>query len=137
MTNLNFAVDSMTRDIRTGFNYDCGGTYSVASSTGKNCNAGSDELFFTAADGTNVDYLLAPNGSIYKTTPLLSSVPITAPEVTISTTSPMFYVNGAASTDKKMAQPNVLIIIQGTAGLGTSQTSFNIQTFASQRVLNI
>ncbi len=42
MTNLSFALDSMTREIRTGYNYYCDSTYS-AQATGGPGNFFSDE----------------------------------------------------------------------------------------------
>lgn len=55
MTNLSFALDSMTREIRTGVNYFC--------DSRPNVNAGPDKIF---DDNTDLDVALN-SGSVFKT----------------------------------------------------------------------
>jgi prepilin-type N-terminal cleavage/methylation domain-containing protein len=50
MNNLNFAVESMTRTIRTGYDYHCG------TAAGGDCTSGGTLFKFTAQDGTSVAY---------------------------------------------------------------------------------
>jgi prepilin-type N-terminal cleavage/methylation domain-containing protein len=62
MTNLSFALDSMTREIRTGYNYYCDSAYSAEATGGPNNffnNANSQEDIL----GTNTrDCSTIPNG---------------------------------------------------------------------------
>jgi len=49
MTNLSFALDSMTREIRTGYSYQCGGALTRDNSAviPRDCSAGDTTFAFT------------------------------------------------------------------------------------------
>ena len=124
MTNLNFAVESMVRDINTGSNY-CGGN---------TCSASS--LSFTNSHGQSVTYSFnkptGQNGQIIKTLNGVSA-PLTAPETNI--TSMSFYERGQAVGDG--IQPVVLLYLEGKVGISAKTTSdFKLQTLISQRKLD-
>lgn len=129
MSNLNFAMESMTRSIRTGTRYSCGG--------GGDCADDGSTIFnFIDSKGRSVEYSFI-DGSIIRTiddkTLGLITGPITAPEVNID--SMAFYADGVAEGDS--AQPRVFIIIKGTAGTDNkSRTSFSLETLVSQRLLD-
>ena len=138
MTNLNFALESMAREIRVGTGYQCG-------LSGGDCTLGDTSFRFTSnrdfdGDGLNdtLEYSFAVDanskGRLYQrrygTDP--SPVPITASEINI--TSMKFYVIGSSASDGK--QPKLLITITGSVGEGDSKSTFKIQTTVSQRSID-
>jgi prepilin-type N-terminal cleavage/methylation domain-containing protein len=152
--NLNFAVDSMVRDIKTGYSYTCSGimpdpTASSNVIAGNNqCNAGDVFDFINlvstiTGEKRAVGYYLGGvpgKGRILKQILLPDGVtveeyPITSPEVDI--TKLQFHVDNPVSADYA-GQPKVFLIIEGTATINPTQTSdFKIQTLISQRNLNL
>ena len=85
--NLSFALEAMTRNIRTGTLYDCAGL--------GDCN-GESSFSFKDANGVTTSYSLA-GSAIQKTVGSVSSV-LTDPSVAVS--SLMFYAFGTKkSTD--------------------------------------
>ena len=155
--NLNFAVESMVRDIKTGYAYTCGlGDGNVVSAS-KTSNIAADRNGCTKDNPVNsialvstitgskrgVQYYLEPatpttKGRIFKAIedgPVVNSYPITSPEVDIQKME--FYVDNQDS-DQYLGQPNVFLIIKGTATINPTQSSdFTIQTLISQRNLNL
>jgi len=137
MTNLNFALESMVRDIRVGSSYSCDG--------GGECLSGGSVFTFKAnrdvdgdgiSGGDYVEYRLA-TGRIMKrvygagvTYP--SDIAITASEIVIEHFD--FYLYGGLSGDNKQAK--VIISIRGYAGTGQTRSDFNIQTTVSQRSID-
>lgn len=129
MDNLNLTVESMSREIRFGRDYDCG-----AEGGDTNCSGSEDTMRFTASDGREIVYELA-DGTIYKSTDGGAGfLPVTAAEIEISDLS--FYVLGTLAGDA--LQPKVIIKIKGTAGVkDVDETDFTLQTLVSQRQLDI
>jgi prepilin-type N-terminal cleavage/methylation domain-containing protein len=139
MTNLNFALESMTRDMRVGFHYVCndigdcqsGGTV-FRYKANRDVN---DDGFYD--DNDQIEYTLVTSGGtsrIYKRVYGSSdpAIAITAEEIYI--TSMKFYVVGSAANDGK--QPKVVITIQGYAGVEGTRSEFNIETTVSQRSID-
>jgi hypothetical protein len=142
MTNLNFALESMMREIRVGRSYSCngggdcetlGGTrFTFKANRDINGSGGYDssdqmEYAFDAVNGSITRQILGggPNGN---STP----VRITASEIVIE--SMKFYVLGTGSSDQK--QPKVVITLQGYSGTGSTRSDFNIQTTVTQRPID-
>jgi prepilin-type N-terminal cleavage/methylation domain-containing protein len=131
MDNLNFTLESMSREIRFGTNYHCGAVGGFT--TPRNCPVGSQTISFLSSDGLQIVY--RKNGSqIEKSINGGSTyVAVTAPEITIRNLN--IYVLGAGASN--LAQPKVVITIQGNSGTKvTSQTDFSVQTTISQRLLD-
>jgi Tfp pilus assembly protein PilW len=138
MDNVNFAVESMTRTIRMGSEYSCGGDLSSSSPIG--CAQGDDSIAFKPSPNmtwnrsTLISYGLYYNSDydIYSLKRCDSGsgrcIPITSETVNIEDLK--FFVNGVGDDQ---TQPSVLILIKGTAKVGKSSSSFAIQTLASQR----
>jgi prepilin-type N-terminal cleavage/methylation domain-containing protein len=130
MTNLNFAVETMVREINTG--------YDLCAPSGCRTDTAvtSSELSFINGAGQNVTYRLVNNQiakSVNGNGVFNTDIPITAPEVNI--TGMQFYVQGHGSSDGM--QPIVLLLIQGTAGASAkSQSTFRIETLTAQRRLD-
>lgn len=123
MNNVAFSLDSMTRALRVGTDYDCG----VSSCASE----GSESLTFTDVDGREVQYRFNESSNqIERDIDGAGFQALTAPEVTVDRL--MFYVDGVESD----GQPRVLIVVGGRAGVGKSETVFNIQTLVSQRSLD-
>jgi len=133
MDNLNFAVENVTREMRVGVDYHCGSIGDL--NTPRDCTTDGD-TFIAFKDSDNELVIFRLNsGSIEKSdNGGVSYLGITAPEITINDFR--FFVRGSQNTDA--LQPKVLMIIHGTAGVNEKvRTTFNLQTTASQRVLDI
>ena len=120
--NLSFAVESMTRDIRTGTNYNCGGL--------GDCPSGASTFSFKNEDGTSVTYSLA-SGALQKTIGAAQST-LTDPSVVVSSLT--FYAFGTQPAPGDYQQARVTVIISGTVtyAAGKSQP-FTVETGATMR----
>ena len=144
VNNLNFALDSMSRTIRTGYNYHCGTSGSDFSTPApQNCSgAGGSQTYlaFRAADGTLKAYCLdagvikweeVTSGSLGTNCSAADFYPLTADSITI--TSLQFIVTGAAAGDA--VQPKVTLLLSGEYRVSATQTTqFNLQTSITQRI---
>ena len=129
--NVSFALESMTRDIRSGSAYGCGQT------SGTNCPYpnGENEFTFTDANGNAITYKLA-SGSIQEQKGISPTwVSLTDPSVTI--TSLVFYVSGVGSysTTGDTQQPYVTIIVSGSvpSSPGRAPQPFTVESSAAWR----
>lgn len=132
VNNLSFALDSMSRAIRTGTNYQCGGP------GGTNCSSTpSSEFTFVNSDGQTVTYLLS-GGEIGQCIGALCT-PATATYFTdprIIVTSLSFYVSGVGTSDA--LQPRVTFLIHATLKTSSADNVvFTIQTTATERGIDI
>ena len=129
MSNLNLAVESMSKEMRFGKNYHCG---SGSVTTPQNCSSGATLMSFLANEGEQITNNLSGN-SIVRQIDGGSSIAITAPEVFIDDLT--FYTLGAGITDT--LQPKVLMKIKAHAGSGKGRTDLTLQTVVSQRLPDI
>lgn len=143
VNNLSFALDSMSRTIRTGSNYHCGNSGTLTDPA--NC-AGSDPESFIAvlaADGSKVAYcfssgaikrqiiLAGVSGSLSNDCSSANFLPLTATDVSVTNLS--FYVTGTPIGDT--IQPKVTILVSGYVPVTeTRKTKFNLQTSVTQRI---
>lgn len=119
--NLSFALETMTRNIRTGTGYGC-------PIVGVDCPNGASSFSFTNTKGIAVTYDLLGT-MIQETTDGEPSI-LTDSSVNIS--SLKFYVFGTSSADTE--QPRVTMVISGTVSVERGQTeSFTIETGATMR----
>ena len=156
--NLNFAVESMVRDIKTGYAYTCDinnnnpslpdWTSASSSNIGSGQNGCTDSnknvtalslISTITGEKRSVRYALLPDpgtgkGRIYKTnSDTEAPFPVTSPEVDIQQLD--FYVDNPVSNE---GQPKVFLVIKGTSTINPTQSSdFAIQTLISQRNLNL
>jgi Tfp pilus assembly protein PilW len=138
MDNVNFAIESMTRTIRMGSDYSCGGSLSSYSPT--NCEEGQGSIAFSPAtnmtwNGSDLISYRVSYNSDFDVNSLErcdsgsgSCIAITSESIDIEELK--FFVNGVGDDE---VQPSVLILIKGTAKVGDSSSSFAVQTLASQR----
>lgn len=114
--NLSFALETMTRGIRTGTDYCSGGCL-------------TNRFSFRDTDGANIAYTRGVSGGKGYIT--RNGVALTDPSVDIASLS--FYVSGAAASDR--LQPRVTIVVKGTVspGPGKPPQSFTVETGATMR----
>ena len=133
MDNLNFAVETMSREIRFGKNYHCGSGGNISSP--QDCLvSGQSFISFLSSDGIQTVYRLngttieksVDGGNTY--------IAVTAPEIKINSLT--FFVVGSNPPPDTL-QPKVIIKISGTAGAkSNTTTSFTLETMASQRLID-
>ncbi len=163
LNNLNYVMEDISRNARTGYNYHClvRGIElvipddSAVLSNPKSC-AISDQkgwvVAFESAYGgpTNNDdqwvYAIGEDGKLYKATVgpygpssgYTSFTQMTSDEVKLDTSLSYFKVYGAespAASDSK--QPLMTIRLVGTITYKGTESPFSIQTSVSQRLLDI
>jgi prepilin-type N-terminal cleavage/methylation domain-containing protein len=145
MTNLNFALESIARDMRVGTKYTCdnvgdcqnGGTILRYKA---NRDVDGDGFYSPTDSNDQIEYSLGTSqyqGQILKR--IYSNgqpaFPITAQEINI--TNLKFYASGTNQggiSDGK--QPKVVITIQGYAGIENTRSNFNIETLVGQRSID-
>lgn len=133
INNFNLAVESMVRDMRTGYDYVCG------SVSGIDC-AGETEFSFKtrqindSEDGVEVTYRLNDQGQIEKGINGTGFVAVTGNDVTVEK---MSFSSGGINDDDNVAQPVILVLIKGKALVNGQESQFNIQTLVSQRLLDL
>ncbi len=142
VNNVAFVLDSMVRDIRTGYAYQCGTLSFDSNPTPSDCVPGKTAFAFTesgdsltAGKGSNrIGFRLA-NEAIERRLGLNGSWQVvTAPDVRI--TALKFVVTGTSLSDN--TSPLVTVFITGEAGdiVGTDST-FSLQTTVTQQSLDI
>lgn len=143
--NVNFAMESMTRDLRTGTHYYCSEIADLSPIAVMDCplaEGGATMLTFTPQQVAGV----SPDRVIYERVPregnstygLIrkeylngSLIPsdIVSPDVDVELLK--FIVLGSVLTDQ--IQPSVRILMKGTVTVKGFKTPFVLQTMASQR----
>ncbi|MBU4480159.1 type II secretion system GspH family protein [Patescibacteria group bacterium] len=129
INNVNLGIESMSRDIRTGYDYNCG------SVTGGDCVAGDDIIYFVSSSGEDIIYRFNNvSESIEKSVDGSAFSSIIAQDISI--TNLKFYVLGATVGDN--TQPRVAITVQAhTTGTKVSESvDFGLYTTVSQRKLD-
>ena len=151
MTSLNFAMDSMTREIRTGVNYYCNSDVADMGSDDetdmtlvRDCSGGLNGMSFIEAGSSlsagsgsaRIAYGFdSASSSIVRQIAANSPQPMTSSDVKI--TGVWFYVSGAAPlTDGSLKQPTVTIIIRAQDPEDSSQT-YTLETTVTQRQLDL
>ncbi len=139
MNNLNFTLEQMSRDVRVGTSYDCGGQHGGP----HDCGAPQSTLEYVSHTGDKVVYELNVPSDDTKGAFIERSVAdgpfqrITSADITIRSLS--FYVTGSSAGD--LVQPKVQITIQGHTGdndqaHAEANTNFNLQTTIVSRHLD-
>lgn len=132
--NLSFALETMTRNIRTGSAYNCAGLGDCFPSPGGSFTfvpSGSGSATVTYTRGTQS----GQNGIVGDIVDTSTGAILTDPSVDI--TSLAFYVVGTKNANNApddFQQPHVTIVISGSLTYGEGNTEFfNIQTGATMR----
>ncbi len=153
MTNLTFALDSMTREVRTGKAWVCEDDWDQAvrsEGSTRDCVSGkSISILETSKRLTGNPALFGNNrityqwkevggkGRIYRKLGTTGSwIPLTSSEVDID--SMTFLVSGTNLTDN--VQPQATIVIKGTIGntsIPNKYKTFTLQTTITQNTIDI
>lgn len=141
MNNLNIALDGMARSVRMGNDYNGSVGCTNPSAGSHDCTEGSSMLEFQPfGDTSGPKWIYNFNSTTHRierstSGSISGAAPITAPEVSID--EMFFYVVGTQRGDT--AQPKVLIVIKGSAGVpgSSTRTTFHLQAAAVQRVLDL
>lgn len=141
LDNLTFAIEAMSRTVRTSASVVCGGSSNVSGNP--NCpfsaQATNSMILVSSTLGTEqlVEYRLGANtngnGAIqkrYQESGIWTNwISLTAPEINIQKL--LFYVDGASSSDSK--QSAVQLFVEGQAISNGETSPFAIQTYISER----
>lgn len=133
INNLSFALETMTRTIRTGKTYGC-------PTAGTDCTGGTTFSLMNVT-GKTVTYSSSLDGIIMQQVGSGPLVPLT--DSTVTVTSLTFYASGTAvptpPSGGDYRQPHVTIIVSGTVsrGPGKPRESFTIETGATMRGTDI
>lgn len=144
MTNLSFALDSITREIRTGSDYFCGGVSELPTSgeSAMNCPTGSEALSFneggqslTSEASSRRIALRLNNEAIERRLGDGAWVPITSDDIAVHEIR--FIVTGVTRSDAD--SPTVTLYVKGEAGDEEDGTDseFNVQATVVQQLLDI
>lgn len=129
MDNLNFAMESMTRNIRFGYNYHCG---AIDTGLPADCNAGDTTLYITDSNGVRTKYSVLTGGIVETVGAAANKV--TSPDITVQSLTFRVYGSSLYSGGADRVQPKVVIVVRGYSGLKpSSKTSFTLETTVSQR----
>ena len=126
--NLSFALETMTRSIRTGTTYSCG--------AGGDCYPVAGSSFsFTDSSGKAVTYGLS-GGAIVET---INGTSYALTDASVAVSRLSFYVQGTANpSGNDYREPQVLISISGSVSSGPGKTfPFTIESGATMRTLDI
>ncbi len=139
MDNLNLTLEDMSRRIKTGYGYDCVFINEpVGGSTDCSVSDNASQFNFYGQDGELVTYNKVGTG-ITRQILGLSTLLVTAPEIIINKLQ--FVVGGSTrgpsggGTD--VAQPYVVILVDGSTKVGAVTSNFKIQTMVTQRAYDI
>lgn len=128
INNLSYALESMSRDMRTGKSYSL------------SCGPGGSNTFsFDRYDQngvvTRVVYTLS-TGRIYQQEGSDTPYPLTDPLVQVGRL--MFYCNGTQRGGGDVVQANVTVVIEGTVSAGPAKSrTFNVQTTSTMRGVDL
>lgn len=139
VSNLSFALDLMTRDIRTGYAYYCDNELgpALADEDGdltRDCNNSNQFAYVDGRTGERTGYRLFEGSiQIYENS-VGTWQDLTSPQVFI--TDLVFDVSGSTVGDE--VQPYAEVLVTGVLESGTqNETTFELQTQVSQRLLDI
>lgn len=158
ITNLSFALDSMTREIRTGSDYYCDNYSSELPVDGvatRDCETGGTTLSITEGgqsltgnttnDSRRIAYRLntgqlerrlGDGDGIGDSNELSDWISVTSDAIDIETLE--FYVTGSTRGLADEETPTVTVYLSGVIGDDDkTRTPFNIQTTIAQRILDI
>lgn len=123
--NLSFALETMTRNIRIGSHYSCGGL-------GGDCTGGGTSITFTNPQGVSVTYGMSGSALTQTVGGTLSQ--LTDSSVTITAfTVYVFGTKTTAQADYEQAHASLTVSGTVTAGPGKPSQAFTIETGATMR----
>lgn len=155
MNNLNFIMEDLSKNLRTGYNYYCvtgKDTLTDVSITKSGTDCWGIAFEYQDGDKMNPDdqwvYYIGPDTSI-KDEPIAiwksttgpydtdSFIKLTSDEIIIDATKSIITVNGAEPPPGDLVQPFVTIKLVGSIFYNNVVTPFSLQTSISQRQVDI
>lgn len=135
--NVNFAMESMTRELRMGTRYYCGGDMNLGDV--QDCtsqNSPGDIITFNTQAGKRVGYYREGRGDgTYTLKRCIDDTshcsPIVSSDVNVKQLS--FFVMGSDYSITDKVQPSVVILMEVAVKVKNDTTNFFVQTIASQR----
>ncbi len=151
LTTLSFALDSITREIRTGSEYYCDTPTQVSSSgvynsltAVRNCITGDSGFSFReagesitgGAGAKRIAYYFSGN-TLWRKVGANAAEPIVTNDVRI--TNARFVVTGASplGTSTEVVQPTVSILLEAQSSTTDSGKTFTLQSTVTQRSLDL
>jgi prepilin-type N-terminal cleavage/methylation domain-containing protein len=132
VVNLSFAVDSISRNIRTGTNYSCAGGSNGTCSQFSFVDSQRQKVTYLLK-GTTVGQCVFPENS---TALCNSSVAVSLTDPRINVTALTFVVRGVGAGD--YAEPRTILSVRGSMPSAQGRTvQFTLQSSATQRFLEI
>lgn len=132
--NLAFALENVTRNLRTGYSYSCGTSLGLGDCGG----SGNTSFSFVDNLGATVTYEhVAPtastNGSITQT---VGGTTYKITDAAVNITSLRFYLTGSSPSD--VLTPTVRIVVTGSVpGYQNNPVSFTLETLAIMRGIDL
>ncbi len=135
VVNLSFAVDSISRNIRTGESYSCAGVGNGTCSQFSFIDSQKQRVTYLLKENTVAQCVL-PQGSTAQCSSL-DAVSLTDPRITVNAL--VFDVRGVGVSEfPEPLQPRVTVSIRGTMPSAQGRAvQFTLQTSATQRYLEI
>ncbi len=154
MTNISYALDSMTREMRTGSDYYCGAVADlpVTGESALDCANGGAGFSFNEGgqsltgdtlndsrrisyrlNGTTLERRLGNGDGDSNVNETEDWSDVTSPDIEV--TEVRFYSTGTTRTDA--SSPTVTVYLKGVTGDDEIQSEFNIQTTVVQQLLDI
>jgi type II secretory pathway pseudopilin PulG len=133
VSNLNLALETLSREIRVGSRYHCGASGTLT--TPQDClTNGEDYLSFLSFEGYQIVFRLNSKRLERSDDGGSSFLFLTSPAVSLEEVK--FYVSGSDSTDD--IQPRVVITASGYVEVGSQKEKsyFDLQTTVSQRLID-
>lgn len=126
INNLSFALESMTRDIRTGTQYSCGSVSGQG-----DCSQGSS-FTFQDESGDWITYSLSGGSIIRRDSTTGQTSPLTDPSASVSALT--FTVVGTARGPANTDQARTTMVVSGSVSAGPGKTlPFTVETGATMR----
>jgi type II secretory pathway pseudopilin PulG len=145
MDGLNFAMEDMSKNLRTGYSYQCfdinQDLSAVSIGTPRSCQNGWAVVFESATGDRNTYedqwvYYISSDGIFKSVDGTRSFVKLTPNEITIDDVASGFEVLGAEPLPNK-EQPFAKIKLVGKIKFKNIETPFSLQTSVSQRLIDI
>ncbi len=142
--NLRFTLETISKDLRVGNNYQCGDYSFLDQPVPNDCDyshSGDNQISFVDKNNNWVTYRFNNNAieKFVNHAPSYVEAPnftaITGTDVVID--SLRFYVSGSALAPGDTFNPLITIVLSGEAGKGKAISTFNLETSVTQRKKDI
>ncbi|MCC7160335.1 type II secretion system protein [Candidatus Nomurabacteria bacterium] len=146
MDGLNFAMEDMSKNLRTGYDYQCFDVNQdlslISIGTPRSCQNGWAVVFESSAGdrATYQDqwvYYINSDGIFKSIDGAQSFIKLTPDEVVMDAAASGFEVSGAEPPPGDKQQPFIKLKLMGKINFKNTETPFSIQTSISQRLVDV